>query len=267
MSSNPLIQTRLEELITSPALLQQVKAADKTYGPAVQQLILDVAEHVAGSYAPTISGNGPAISKKRKLEESNGTSAGPQKAPKTESEAPVTFWCKDVSFAIPARKKLRLEILGEEYSGMQSIRAVNQQTNQVEYSMPAEDIDHTFCLPVPEKATRQQNFVIYPRETATSTEPFVFAISETPIKDDVVWSAGGPISGVYTTAIAAELTLLLSSQNKSPVTPSEQDFASAIPQPHRKNEAAYHVKAHRGSKDGKALPPSYLCSPEPQNAY
>jgi hypothetical protein len=32
--------------------------------------------------------------------------------------------------------------------------------------------------------------------------------------------------------------------------PDEAEFASAVPESHRKSEKAYHVKAFRGSKDG-----------------
>lgn len=37
------------------------------------------------------------------------------------------------------------------------------------------------------------------------------------------------------------------------VRPNAQEFASAIPEAHRKGEKAYHVKAFRGSKDGTKL--------------
>ena len=37
---------------------------------------------------------------------------------------------------------------------------------------------------------------------------------------------------------------------KKVVVPSDAEFASAVPQSHRKGEKAWHVKAHRGSKDG-----------------
>ena len=33
--------------------------------------------------------------------------------------------------------------------------------------------------------------------------------------------------------------------------PDADEFVSAVPQPHRKGEKAFHVKAFRGSKDGK----------------
>lgn len=34
------------------------------------------------------------------------------------------------------------------------------------------------------------------------------------------------------------------------VRPDEKEFVSAMPEPHRKTEKAYHVKAFRGSKEG-----------------
>lgn len=34
------------------------------------------------------------------------------------------------------------------------------------------------------------------------------------------------------------------------VCPDEREFASAVPEAHRKGEKAYHVKAFRGSKEG-----------------
>lgn len=34
------------------------------------------------------------------------------------------------------------------------------------------------------------------------------------------------------------------------VRPDEREFASAVPEAHRKGEKAYHVKAFRGSKEG-----------------
>jgi hypothetical protein len=46
---------------------------------------------------------------------------------------------------------------------------------------------------------------------------------------------------------------------KSVVFPDEGEFASAIVQSHRKGEVAFHVKAHRGSKDGKSAYFSTWC--------
>ena len=40
--------------------------------------------------------------------------------------------------------------------------------------------------------------------------------------------------------------------SKKKVTrPDEEEFVSATPEPHRKGEKAYHVKAFKGSKDGE----------------
>ncbi|GAB7361404.1 hypothetical protein MBLNU230_g1460t1 [Neophaeotheca triangularis] len=250
----PDMHNRLRGLMTDAALLQRALDVGKTYGEEVQQMILDVAENVAASAAKRTSTlqAEEAASNKRKLQEEidSFNVEPPSKAAKTEYEAPVVFWCKDVSFAMPARKKLKLEFLSGDSIASQSIRAINQQTQQVDFSIPVEDIEQTFCLPVPEKAARQHNFVIYPKESSTASEPFVFTLGEIPIKEDAISTAGGDVSGRYDKVVAAELSQLLAHQNKSLISPRDEDFASAIPQPHRKNETAYHVKAHRGSKDG-----------------
>ena len=36
------------------------------------------------------------------------------------------------------------------------------------------------------------------------------------------------------------------------IVPSPKEFVSAMPEAHRKGEKAYHVKAFRGSKEGKS---------------
>ena len=43
---------------------------------------------------------------------------------------------------------------------------------------------------------------------------------------------------------------LLHQYGKRVIVPTEAEFASSLQQAHRKGEKAYHVKAHRGSKDG-----------------
>lgn len=47
------------------------------------------------------------------------------------------------------------------------------------------------------------------------------------------------------------LNAVLQRNGKRLVLPTEDEFVSAIPESHRKNEKTYHVKAHRGSKDGE----------------
>lgn len=59
--------------------------------------------------------------------------------------------------------------------------------------------------------------------------------------------------------------LLKSSKSHASVQePSEATFHSALPQSHRKGEKAFHVKAHRGSKEGISAP-SQLVSPPSLN--
>jgi hypothetical protein len=58
----------------------------------------------------------------------------------------------------------------------------------------------------------------------------------------------------YVTSTMRSLNACMKGHGKNVIIPTEQEFASAIPQSHRKGEAAYHVKAHKGSKDGKTPP-------------
>ena len=44
--------------------------------------------------------------------------------------------------------------------------------------------------------------------------------------------------------------LMSSPKDTFVIEPDVQEFASAVPEPHRKGEKAYHVKAFRGSKEG-----------------
>lgn len=102
--------------------------------------------------------------------------------------------------------------------------------------------DQIFCLPVPEKTKRQHNFVVIP--TSPITEPIIWTVFE-PTKKEL--DAGANEEPTYT---AGALNKELKSFNKKVVFPNEDQFASAIVQSHRKNEKAFHVKAHRGAKDG-----------------
>lgn len=106
--------------------------------------------------------------------------------------------------------------------------------------------DQTLCLPVPEKTKRQHNFIIIP--TSSATEPIIWTIFE-PTKRDL--DAGANEEPAYTANL---LDKELKSFSKKVVFPDENEFASAIVQSHRKEEKAFHVKAHRGAKDGKYTP-------------
>lgn len=206
--------------------------------------------------APSL-GSALTNGKKRKLDDSaavdhtNGTTAA------SIASSTVSFECKDVSFQIPARKKLKLQFVGDaKDTKRQEIRLQNQQSNAIEHAVPADQIEQAFCLPVPEKQQRQWNFVLFPKAGATTAdgmpcEQVVFTMNETP-------PAGmGPVAPTVTeddtfvTVTEAELNKLLQPHGERVVRPNASEFASSIPQSHRKGEKAYHVKAHRGSKEGK----------------
>jgi hypothetical protein len=52
-------------------------------------------------------------------------------------------------------------------------------------------------------------------------------------------------------AIVRSLNLGLAQFRKRVIEPSAAEFASSIPESHRKGESAWHVKGFNGSKDGK----------------
>jgi hypothetical protein len=78
--------------------------------------------------------DGPAA-KKRKLQ--NGDAAGHAQSPvDLKADAPLQFHMQDVSFAVPQRKKLTLEIT----AGRGFLRARNQNTNAVEFGIHVDKI-------------------------------------------------------------------------------------------------------------------------------
>ncbi|KJX96567.1 negative regulator of DNA transposition-like protein [Zymoseptoria brevis] len=210
----------------------------------------DIAKHILSSTPAA-----PSASKKRKLDESsqapaqNGTSTG-------ISNPVISFECKNVSFAVPARKKLKLQLVTDNAdANRKEVRVLNQQTNDVEYSISNTQIEQAFCLPVPEKQQRQWNFVIFPQNGAATAdgmpcEQMVFTLNETK-PDDASSASRALIEGdTYVSVTEPEMNQLLQPLGKRVVKPTEAEFSSSIPQSHRKGEKAYHVKSHRGTKEG-----------------
>lgn len=124
-------------------------------------------------------------------------------------------------------------------------------------------IEQVFCLPVPEKATRQWNFVVFSNQTLnlksgdriTDAEQIVWTMTETAPANIKAAEGFAPLDvDTYVTSTMRSLNACMQVHGKNVIIPTEQEFASAIPQSHRKGEAAYHVKAHKGSKDGEILP-------------
>ncbi|KAK0849643.1 hypothetical protein LTR03_005061 [Friedmanniomyces endolithicus] len=223
--------------------------------PDLQPLFQDIARHASATKSISI----PANSKKRKLEDSVPAPSAHTNGihvPVGISNPTVAYECKDVSFQVPARKKLKLQLVADANDKTrQEIRLQNQQSKAVDYSLPVEQIDQVFCLPVPEKQQRQWNFVIFPKPGATTAngvpcEQVVFTMSEVAATGATPSGQNITAQDTFITVTERELNALLQPQGKHVVTPNAAEFVSSIPQPQRKGEKAYHVKAHRGSKDG-----------------
>lgn len=202
-----------------------------------------------------------STTKKRKLDESNGPQNGAATTASvsavggsltsTSTKAFKTY--AGVSFSIPQRKKFALELLDKNDGGIRAIGA----SGNVEFALAWKDVDQVFCLPVPEKAKKQHNFVIIPVHgdgvnpvpeslQGSAPEPVVWTFEEATGKNIVEGEDPGPAP----IAEAIHHCLIQAGTGKQVVFPDADEFASAIPESHRKGEKAYHVKAHRGSKEG-----------------
>ena len=130
--------------------------------------------------------------------------------------------------------------------------------------------DQVFCLPVPEKAQRAHNFVVFlhPRpDTADGTsavaeEQFVWTVPEALPKavSSNSNANNGAADGAPTRLLDGETPVdatrrvmdgQLLALGKAVEVPDKDEFASALPQANRKGEVAFHVKAHVGSKEGE----------------
>lgn len=78
----------------------------------------------------------------------------------------------------------------------------------------------------------------------------VFTLNETKPDDATSTTREKQEGDTYITVTEPELNQLLQPYGKHVIRPTEDEFASSIPQAHRKDEKAYHVKAHKGTKEG-----------------
>lgn len=116
--------------------------------------------------------------------------------------------------------------------------------------------DQIFCLPVPDRAKRADNFVVIPYH-GNGIEP---PPPGQPAPEPIVWTYQGPGAkalkdeGLEEDPEPAKTCHALNEQlkkfGKSVVLPDEKEFASTLVNPSRKGETVYSVKAHRGSKEG-----------------
>ncbi|GAM82493.1 hypothetical protein ANO11243_004730 [Dothideomycetidae sp. 11243] len=184
-------------------------------------------------------------SKKRKLDAmSEGTTDGAFDV----SSAVSILDLPDVSFTIPVRKKLDIKLMTSE-TGTSVNAGLLITGKDMSYAIPWASVAHVFCLPVPEKAARQQNFVVvlHSSNPCHGEIQFVFTLQETSYTGPCTQAAE---QDTLVTLTGRMINTCLMEQGKGITLPAEDEFHSAIPQSHRKGEVGYHVKAHLGSKDG-----------------
>ncbi|KAF3070653.1 hypothetical protein GL218_00534 [Daldinia childiae] len=166
---------------------------------------------------------------------------------------------KDISVSIPQRKKFELCFTPKHLYAR--IPGATVPVPGIAYAW--KDIEYAFYLPVPEKSQIQHNYILFPQnafslsKSGTPTEdPLLFTVSAGAPKPG---SIGGPNAGAasavsdsYTTLFnwALNKCLQAAGNNVQMVAADPAKFHSKVRQPHRPKEAAVHVKAFRGSKDG-----------------
>ena len=110
--------------------------------------------------------------------------------------------------------------------------------------------EHVVCLPVPEKAQATYNFCVFPKygDGAPSLP------EGRPLHEAMVWT----VPDVKAKDVGDEkpnyrksMTEAVEATGMRVLEPDALEFASEVQQAYRKGEKAYHVKAFRGSKDGK----------------
>ncbi|KAI1949697.1 hypothetical protein LOZ57_002172 [Ophidiomyces ophidiicola] len=248
LALSPTLRPLFEDIAQYTAAIQDAHASAVSLPPVLPQ-------------AQAVVRDGP-VSKKRKIANGGGNSA--HAAPLMTAlmgDADLEVYVQDMSFAIPQRKKLQLEITRAPCS-VGFLRARNQALNVVEFGIPFSKIQHVLCLPVPEKSQKQFNFCIIPegndgvsapRAGEPVYETIVWTVPDGPPRT-AFWGSGTPamegsnLAETYQSYLETALNDKL--KHTKVACPDEKLFVSAIPEPHRKGEKAFHVKAFRGSKEG-----------------
>ncbi|KAI9733231.1 MAG: hypothetical protein M1834_003315 [Cirrosporium novae-zelandiae] len=169
------------------------------------------------------------------------------------------YTVKQISFSVPVRKKLNLELRAPFKKA--GIWVVNPTTGDTEASINYTDIQYIICVPVPERAQRSFNFIIFPHNSdgidpnTSTADPIVFTVPDAPAETafqgaDAKTPAAPDAAQTYETFLREAL---FEASGIKVLTPDAKEFSSANEQAHRRGEKAYHVKAHRtfkGSKEG-----------------
>lgn len=195
--------------------------------------------------------------KKRKLDdEPEKNHVVPQDTSKALS--PPILQCNDVSVQVPVRKKMKVELTGDDVlEGSLLLKSQTSPHIGTEHCLHASEVEAIFCLPTPDKQVRQANFVVMPKNVyhdklaKMPAEQIVFVMNDTPVTGALSFIGDIAENDTCISVTHRALDLWLTNVGKRVITPSAAQFASSIPQSHRKGEKAYHVRAHRGSKEGE----------------
>lgn len=250
----------------------------------MEPLFVDIARFIqdvnpVGPASIQHNGDGQIL-KKRKLEVSLRAGVQGQEPSHQTWRRGSYSTVNDLSFSIPQRKKLSLEIGHLETQGL---RARNPASGDIEFELSWKDIrkslsscvysiaisklipgsaEHVICLPVPEKAQMQYNFCVFPlrgdgvtiSETNSAAEQMLWTVPVTTPKPGIF---EGKIHAKeeepYKSILLRHLNELLKPLGKEVIEPNEKEFSSTTVQAYRKGEKAVHLKAFRGSKDGTSI--------------
>ena len=234
-----------------------------------------------------LNAGGEPSAKRRKIDQEISRNGNPSNTGLSDNrDQTVIFEAKDLSFQIPVRKKLNLEVARNNSIATEiyTIQARNAGTGMIEYegssssfgnwplytNAASSDLyqEYILKLPVPEKAQKQYYFCLIPAtamgldgempKDGFAGEPVLWTVNDgAPLSarfhDPRMQSAVGESNQVLESALE-----YIMRGTKKVTCPDEAEFVSATPEPHRKGEKAYHVKAFKGSKDGEQDKHSYL---------
>ncbi|KAL8744828.1 MAG: hypothetical protein Q9190_002973 [Brigantiaea leucoxantha] len=197
----------------------------------------------------------PTSSKKRKIEEQVDADADAD---------PANFdIIPDLSFSIPQRKKLRLDISRSVHSGS-LLRATNPSTSSIEFSLRFADISTAICVPVPERPQPLFNFCLFPNDDDKTNEQILFTVPGIiPKPGTVKINSIVPESEETYKALTTRLLnqQLSKHSQKQVLLPDSHTFSTPSSSSGSQNSAPVTwVKAFRGTKEGYLfpLPPGLL---------
>ena len=219
----------------------------------LHSLVDNIAHYILSLKSQIPSSPEVSAAKKRKL--NDGTPNGASAASSIHGAWKATESFPGISFSIPQRKKLALEISSSKTEGIRALTST--EAEKAEFGIPWASVEHVICLPVPDKAQAQKNFCVIPvggdglGGDVGPYETIVWTAADTKAKGA---DPDGPTQAEAISAALAKAKIKVQ-------VPDENEFASEVPLAANKGERAYHVKGFRGSKEGsfytsKSLPPS-----------